>query len=99
MMTEVEDVKTFKNPTEDWEHSGSFSIELTDGADTSIVPSGCYVARNFVSVQHGRIKQTAGGIEFYSYEKLFQWSYSCIKIIRNGHSRLLWVNRDYRGEN
>lgn len=90
------DVKAFQNPSGYWKHQGAFSVELTDDALISIVPSSAVVDGNKVIVREGHIQQTIGGIQFYSHEQPFSWGYSKIKEIRDGDENLLWINRNYR---
>ena len=91
-----QDIRTFKNPTGYWEHDGAFSVELVEDADTSIVPASATVQDNVVSVQHGRVKQTMGGIQLRSHEAPFYWGYNQMKCIRDGSGNLLWVNWNHR---
>ena len=84
-----------KNSTGYWEHQGTYSVVLTDNADTSRLPEGILLQKRTISVENGRIKQTMGGIQFYVNEQPFCWSYSFIKEIRNSNGKLIWQNRDY----
>ena len=94
-MSTSEEIRSFKNPTGYWEHHGAFAIELTDDADKSIVPSSARVEGNIVRVANGRIKQSMGGIDFYSGDQPFGWGYPWVKMIKDGEGRTLWVNINY----
>ena len=96
MSAKSNDTKTFQNPSGYWEHDGAFSVELTKNADKNIIPSGTKIEGDVVIVDHGRIKQTMGGIQLYSLERPFYWGYNLIKAIRDGAGNLLWVNHGYR---
>ena len=96
MDTVSQEIKDFKNPSGNWEHDGTFSVELVSGTDKSIVPPSAEVEGDTVRVRHGRIEQTIGGIQLYSYESPFYWGYPSIKVIRDGQGKLLWVNYNYR---
>lgn len=91
-----QNVKTFQNPSGHWKHQGAFSVELTDDAPISIVPSSAVVDGNKVIVREGRIEQTIGGIQLYASEQPFSWGYSMIKEIRDGDKNLLWINSRYQ---
>lgn len=91
-----QNVKMFQNPSGYWKHQGAFSVELTDDAPISIVPSSVVVDGNKVIVREGRIEQTIGGIQLYSHEQPFHCGYSMIKKIRDGNGKLLWLNNRYR---
>ena len=91
-----QDVKDFKNPSVYWTHQGAFSVELASDADKSIVPSSAEIKDDIVYVSDGFIKQTKGGIQFYSIRSPFHWRYSDIKVIRDENGDLLWVNDRYR---
>lgn len=90
------DIKTFENPTGNWEYNGAFSVELVPGADKSVVPQTAIVDGDIVRVNKGRIKQSIGGIQLYSEGNPFYWGYIWIKVIRNKNDDLLWVNYNYR---
>ncbi len=92
----MKDTQDFVNPTGYWEHQGAYSVELTDDAKTDIVFRSVVIEGRVATVTHGRIKQVMGGIQFYSLEQPFCWSYKFIKTIRDGSGKLLWVNWDYR---
>lgn len=93
----VTSVKSFRNSTGYWNHKGAFSVELVDGTDTSIVPSSAEIRGNIVFVSKGSVKQTMGGIQLNSAGVDFYWSYSRMKVIRDGKGNLLWVNNNHRG--
>ena len=95
-MTDNQKIKTFQNPSEYWEHTGAFSVELVPGANKSNIPSSAKISGDTVFVSHGSIKQSVGAIQFYSDGSPFYWAYSCIKVIRGGRGNLLWVNYKYR---
>ncbi|MEZ4104170.1 MAG: hypothetical protein R3B60_02705 [Candidatus Paceibacterota bacterium] len=95
-MAVSQEVKDFKNPSGYWKHDGSFSVELVPDADKSMVPTSAEIRGDTVHVCHGRIKQTMGSIQLYSYESQFCWGYPRIKVIRDGQGKLLWVNYNYR---
>ena len=86
----------FNNPTGYWEHQGSYSVELVPGAAKSHLPPTARVSGNTVHVQTGRVKQSMGGIQFYSFEQPFSWGYKFIKAIKDGSGNLIWQNHDYR---
>ena len=90
----------FINPTGFWDYSGDFSIELQIDTDTDFVPQGVIAApgngKKLVFVKNGSIKQTMGGIQFYSNShEPFTWGYKFIRCIRKDDNSLLWVNSEY----
>ncbi len=95
-MVVCQEIKDFQNPVEYWEYEGAFSVELVPGTDKKNAPRTAEVRGNIVRVPCGSIKQMSGAIQLYSQGSPFYWGYSCIKVIRDGHGGLLWVNYDYR---
>jgi len=89
-------MERFKNPTGYWEYQGSYSVLLTDDASTDRLPSTVSIHGRIVRVAVGRVKQTMGGIQCYSYEVPFYWGYDCMKEIRDGAGNLIWQNRHYQ---
>lgn len=88
-----------KNPTGYWEHQGSYLVFLTDDAGMDYLPVGARLvggAEKTVRVEHGRIKQVMGGIQFYAGEQPFAWGYKFIKKICDGMGNVIWQNYDYR---
>lgn len=85
-----------QNPSGYWEYQGKYLILLTDEALTDNVPRNAYVSGHAVRVDHGRIKQSMGGIQFYAMEQPFAWNYKFIKEIRDSNNDLIWQNWDYR---
>ncbi len=90
-----DDLSSFVNPDGYWEHQGAFSVELTQRAGRAHVPATVRFEGNIAYVDTGRIKQTVGGIQLYSFEKPFFWPYDRMRVIRNKDGKLLWVNKDY----
>ena len=93
--SQIQDIKTFKNPSGYWGHRGSFTVELTPDTDKSIVPSGVEILGDIVRVKSGRIQQKMGGIQFYYRGTPFGWGYTKVKVIRDGSGNLLWVNWNF----
>ncbi len=91
-----EDLQNFTNPTGYWEHKGAFTVELAKGAQLNHVPDTVSFNGNIAIIRHGRIKQSMGAIQMYSYEQPFYWNYDHIRIIRDGNGHPLWVNYNYR---
>lgn len=93
---EKNDIKAFQNPTGYWEYKGTFSVELVPNADKSIAPHASVIDGDTVTVSNGRVRQSMGGIQLYSNkEEPFFWGYKYVKVIRNEHGGLLWVNYNY----
>ncbi len=90
-----QEIENFENPQGCWEHNGAFSVELVHGADKSVVPFSAKVDGDTIRVRYGIIKQTMGGIQFYSCGSLFYWGYPSVKVIRDGQGKLLWVNNEH----
>lgn len=88
----------FTNPTGTWSHNGPYTVELTEDADTSIVPSSASVNGMIVTVPNGRIAQSMGGIDLESNGSVFHYGYRWIRCFRDGNGKLLWVNSAYRDE-
>jgi hypothetical protein len=93
---ELNDIKTFVNPVNGPHFEGAFTVEITEGAPTSHVPSSATITGNCIYVPGGTVQQVAGGIHMYSGKTLFVWGYKYIKRIRKGDGSLLWVNNQYR---
>lgn len=93
------DTKTFRNPTGYWRYNGTYVIKLNAGADLSIVPSSATVHGSLVRVPDGKVRQSMGGIQFYSGsdDAPFYWPYRCIITICDSNGDLIWVNNQVRG--
>ena len=91
-----EDIKTFKNPSDHWEHHGAFSVELVEGTDTRNAPWSAEVNGYTVTLRDGFIMQSPKGVQLTVNGQPFYWAYSDIKVISDGEGQLLWVNDDFR---
>ena len=84
------------NPLETWEYGGSFTIELTDDADMTIVPEDERSEDWTVHISDGYIVHSEEGLKVFSKGRQLGWGFSHIKVIRSGNGELLWINNYYR---
>lgn len=79
-----------ENPSD---YSGSFTIEIWNGAKTDHVPSSARIVdENKISVTSGRFHNALGGIQFDSYGQSFSFHAYYIRRITNPSGQIIWRN-------
>lgn len=80
------------------EHTGRYSILLTETADKSVIPTDVVVKGNHVAVRSGVVKQEMAGFRFWSGNTKYFLAYTSIRWIKDDGSNVLWENKDLQGK-
>lgn len=80
-------------------YQGDYTVELFPDSPTDKAPQDAIIEKKgdkiVVSVKHGRIRQSMGGIDLYSQSgQAFYWGYKFMRRILNAQGAIIWQNQD-----